>query len=455
MGLLLVAVEKITNLIDRCAVYEELYLKNGGFQTNAVRNFENALIGLYTAILQFLVRAKKYLSKNVAARAISGATATDQLSLASIEKEQRTVDFEFSVVEAEHRRISHYDINKNVTDQLRMVLDDLDKPLQTIDENVSSIKDHLQEAKRSETLRWLSRIPYRQHHLKAREGRVENTGQWLLEHEKFSSWKQSEKSSTLWLHGIPGAGKTKLASTVIDFLSDQNLDALAYFYCNRGEPERRDPEVILRTLVSQLASSGPDQPLKQCVLDDFERRKRDGFASGLPTIEDSTAMLKELVDSYPQCMIVIDALDECDQTKRGRLLTALSSIASQASSKIRIFLTSRDEHDITRHMRMRDTPNLYITARDNSDDIERFVRIELQRCIEECELLDGEVDDEFRDKICTTLIEGAHGMFLWCSIQIKRLCELSIRSDVEESLGKLPETLEETYASMPVIAKFH
>jgi hypothetical protein len=70
MGLLLIAVERIANLIDRCAVYEELYLKNanGGSQTNAVRNFENALIGLYTAILQFLVRAKTYLSKNTASR---------------------------------------------------------------------------------------------------------------------------------------------------------------------------------------------------------------------------------------------------------------------------------------------------------------------------------------------------------------------------------------------------
>jgi len=202
-------------------------------------------------------------------------------------------------------------------------------------------------------------------------------------------------------------------STVIDFLSDQTFDdALAYFYCNRGEPERRDPEVILRTLVSQLASSGPDQPLKQCVLDDYERRKRDGFASGLPTIEDSTTMLKELVNSYPQCLIVIDALDECDKMKRGRLLAALSSIASQANSRIRIFLTSRDEHDIT--LRMRDTPNLYITAGDNSGDIERFVRTEVQRCIEECELLDGEVEDELRDKICTTLIEGAHGMYVSC-----------------------------------------
>jgi len=93
----------------------------------------------------------------------------------------------------------------------------LDEPLKTIDANVFSIKDHLQgtyfsitnasanckiESKRSEALLWLSKIPYRQHHLKAREGRVENTGQWLLEHEKFSSWKQSEKPTTLWLHGI-------------------------------------------------------------------------------------------------------------------------------------------------------------------------------------------------------------------------------------------------------------
>ncbi|KAK1855285.1 ankyrin repeat protein [Colletotrichum chrysophilum] len=46
----------------------------------------------------------------------------------------------------------------------------------------------------------------------------EGTGKWLLDHETFQSWKNSEASSILWLHGIPGSSKSKLARELIQKL---------------------------------------------------------------------------------------------------------------------------------------------------------------------------------------------------------------------------------------------
>jgi adenylylsulfate kinase-like enzyme len=37
------------------------------------------------------------------------------------------------------------------------------------------------------------------------------TGQWLLSDPVFDKWKKESVSSILWLHGIPGSGKSKLA----------------------------------------------------------------------------------------------------------------------------------------------------------------------------------------------------------------------------------------------------
>lgn len=54
-----VGLEAIANLIGRCAIYEILYLNS---ETEAARNLEKALIGLYVWISLTLVRAKQSYS---------------------------------------------------------------------------------------------------------------------------------------------------------------------------------------------------------------------------------------------------------------------------------------------------------------------------------------------------------------------------------------------------------
>ncbi|KAK1671056.1 pfs domain-containing protein [Colletotrichum godetiae] len=62
----------------------------------------------------------------------------------------------------------------------------------------------------NEILTWISKEPYEQHHTQNKSEVLEGTGKWLLEDKVFQSWKNSEASSILWLHGIPGSGKSKL-----------------------------------------------------------------------------------------------------------------------------------------------------------------------------------------------------------------------------------------------------
>jgi len=62
MGHLLVGIERVTNAIDRCCIYEALYLGPDMGSTSLI--VENALIGLYSAILCFLATAKQYYTRN-------------------------------------------------------------------------------------------------------------------------------------------------------------------------------------------------------------------------------------------------------------------------------------------------------------------------------------------------------------------------------------------------------
>jgi hypothetical protein len=65
-------------------------------------------------------------------------------------------------------------------------------------------------SKRTEILRWISPEPYIEHHEQTKEDVLLGTGKWLLSDPIFKKWKEESVSSILWLHGIPGSGKSKL-----------------------------------------------------------------------------------------------------------------------------------------------------------------------------------------------------------------------------------------------------
>jgi len=56
--------------------------------------------------------------------------------------------------------------------------------------------------RRSEILKWITTIEYKKHHQNAKEGLLEDTGQWLFCKEEFVKWRASSASTILWLHGI-------------------------------------------------------------------------------------------------------------------------------------------------------------------------------------------------------------------------------------------------------------
>ena len=65
-------------------------------------------------------------------------------------------------------------------------------------------------SKRNEILRWMSAEPYIEHHEQTKRDILAGTGQWLLLDPVFIKWKKESASSILWIHGIPGSGKSKL-----------------------------------------------------------------------------------------------------------------------------------------------------------------------------------------------------------------------------------------------------
>lgn len=126
-------------------------------------------------------------------------------------------------------------------------------------------------------------------------------------------------------------------------------------------------------------------------------------------MDESRALIIQLVEHYPLTTIVIDALDECNLEKRADLLETLETILQESSSLVKIFLSSRDDQDIFCHLQ--DYPNLELASDRNTDDITSFVRAETQDLIKKKKLLRFSINkEELKESIIDQVTKGASGM---------------------------------------------
>jgi len=197
------------------------------------------------------------------------------------------------------------------------------------------------------------------------------TGHWILKHSKYSTWRMDDvpRTSTVWLNGIPGAGKTVLASLIIeDCLQEKTADT-AFFYCKHGDLQRTTFVAILKTILSQLLKY--DHDLLPWYYDNL-------LTSGQLSLS-SEKLCKELVRalllSGKKTFLVIDGLDECDRNQRKLLLDWLREIVGicdlQDPGKLRVIVLSQDEPDIRKNLGA--FSEISLTASNNAHDIKQFV----------------------------------------------------------------------------------
>jgi len=214
----------------------------------------------------------------------------------------------------------------------------------------------------------------------------------------------------LCLTRVPaGAGKTFIASVAIDsFTSDSRLGKLAYFYCNRAEATRRDPETILSALIHQLVRTESDKMLLKPIVDAYGKRTSEGQRTSKLSLLESRALLVELADVYEQTTICIDALDEVEPSTRKNLLQALKFVMENSKKLVKIFATTRMDVDIVRQFEI--FPRIELQPDDNASDIERFIKESILAGIKDGDLLDGAVGDDLVTEICKVLGERSRGM---------------------------------------------
>ena len=276
-------------------------------------------------------------------------------------------------------------------------------------------------------------------HKKLQYLRYPGTGSWIFEDGKFREWKNSAQSSMICCLGIPGCGKTVLASRIIDELQDNSPKArVIYYYCDYSDKRTLQIDRIVGTLLKQFFFDG-------LVPEEIEARIPRKYVEGRQMLGAS-----ELIDlvcfavkSCSPVFVVLDGLDECEKEARQRTIDMFGHLSKINDAVVKILLLCRDEDQLLSLRALQGVPRIRITPLALEGDIKSFVTGSVRARVQSGELRMRNPDLE--NEIVTELVSKAHGMFLWVFFQLDDLCEAPSDVMIRQSLQILPNGLMETY----------
>ncbi|KAF5311594.1 hypothetical protein D9611_009489 [Ephemerocybe angulata] len=279
------------------------------------------------------------------------------------------------------------------------------------------------EASIEEVTAWLKGANFRAIYRVSLETHMDDTGAWFIATFEFGEFVR-QRGTVVWATGLPGSGKTILASISVEHLEEKfsGRADIAILYAFLRYSEKPTLLQIVAGFLTQLV-----------------RYHRVAFSHLLPTylrakmhedelwFADAVKLLQDSLDMFQDAFIVIDGLDEVDDTTKDGLLNVLISLHAH------ILLTCRPlELFMRRH-----TPSaLQIPVQAQTRDIEVYVGKRIKQSTRLSSILSENSD--IAERFTALIQEKSKGMFLLARLQMELVLE---RCATIASLLKAFETL--------------
>ncbi|KAJ2991441.1 hypothetical protein NUW58_g2512 [Xylaria curta] len=290
----------------------------------------------------------------------------------------------------------------------------------------------------------------------ARASRQPNTGMWIFQEPAYKRWldcalREPELpggfgANVLWIHGNPGAGKTFLASSILDNLQSQNSlghsnsrDVYYYFFEHQSNTYRTACSAY-RSILAQILSKNRNSPeildKFSFIMNDVEQNASQRIASEVTLVDLFQMSLKS------NSILVLDGIEECEDNEQ--FLSCLLSAWKFASPYI--LLLSRVH--VARLRRCVPCENqLGLPKSKLSEDIYIYGNNQI-RCLFNEGFLPMHAEQQESDML-NRLVSGADGMFLWARLMIHILrspyMDTSQRLHMFSEINT-PEDLESMYS---------
>lgn len=236
-----------------------------------------------------------------------------------------------------------------------------------IEEDVETLKFKADRQEDLEVLDWISPVDYGPQQSDFFNRAQPGTGQWFLNSAEYQDWLNT-RTNTLFCPGMPGAGKTILASIIINNLwrrfRENASIGIAYIYCNFRRKDEQTPQGFTSSLLKQLAER--QFPLPRKLKDLYKNHQASRTR---PSSEDLSEALHFTLMAYSRVYVVIDALDECDASNgcRARFLSEIFHF--QSSGKVSILVTSRQNPEIQSKLKK----SVILEIRATQEDVQIYV----------------------------------------------------------------------------------
>ncbi|RFU28955.1 hypothetical protein B7463_g7392, partial [Scytalidium lignicola] len=282
---------------------------------------------------------------------------------------------------------------------------------------LQKFKDDQERGNRQKAIvEWLVSRVYGNDQRRYMDQRLPETGLWLLDSEEFRAWRYSEKS-TLFCHGIPGAGKTTITAIVIDSLyksfQHRSSVGIAFVYFNDQQQVEQRAENFLSNLLGQFIQSLPDSPDMWESVEHLYQLHHSKHSP--PTLNEVLDALHDVAARYSKVFIILDALDEYPiPNDCSRFLSKI--LALQLERRVGIFATSRLSRD-AKQFEEGDRLCLSKNIRASKEDIQKYLdhKIPEMKCIQQ--------NMKLQDEIRAQIGEKADGVFLLAKLHMESLAD--------------------------------
>ncbi|KAJ7914573.1 hypothetical protein B0H13DRAFT_2460481 [Mycena leptocephala] len=288
---------------------------------------------------------------------------------------------------------------------------------------------------REKIIEWASPLNFFPRQADIFSSRQPGTGEWFLQHRMFEKWKAGEIPA-LWCRGIPGAGKTVLASIVVDDLrgnlANKNTGVGVLYLDHKATAEAHSPRNLLAAVWRQLA-------LEEPITWDFHGLYKKHRAQGTRlSLEETYSLLHSTVSKFSLVFMVVDALDEYPEMHRNTLLQNLWKLGAP----VRLMLTSRPHISIDHLISNIKT----LDVRASEEDI----RMYLEGQIQESSRLSRHIQKSptLRESIEEKIVKHIDGMFLLAKLHIDSLMTKLNDAAVKDALANLSSGLDGAYAGI-------
>ncbi|CAI7613125.1 unnamed protein product [Penicillium pancosmium] len=281
--------------------------------------------------------------------------------------------------------------------------------------------------------------------------RAEGTCGWVLNHRKFREWKANNHSNLLWLSAGPGCGKSVLSRALIDDVLVQDTSATICYFFFKDNEEQNSGATAICALLHQIFCAKIylfQKHAQRVIYQEAEWLKRN-FES-LWKLLHTVA----LDPSSGDIICVIDALDECRQPDRNRLIEELerayqiSRERPNGEFKIKFLVTSRPYGDIERRFgkMTRQCPSIHLSGEGEWSFISREIDMVMNARVDEI-VFERDLADCIGDALKHRLSEVQNRTYLWLHLTLDFLRDFHghTKAKLLRGIDKLPDSVDHAY----------